>query len=330
MVQNQKREEDRGSMRFGNIINSLFPSIVFLLAVVYLLYSGLSISKAIALQNEVIVSFLKSLSETDILFSIIESLKIVFFKAVIPLLPFLFLISFGSLLLFSLKEKVDFKAFFIIQILFFVLVLFLSSFSIVILFVLIGILLSNILLLKTFEEKKNNFSTGNSLIFKCLGWMGIFIAIGLFLNMYVNLQAYQQAFFQSNMELVKNFVPDTNQLQKLQVQIVNKTIDDIKLSTSQKCQQNETIARDQCRAAYDSVIADIENYKQNVTEQINAQEISDEQLQSYLMESFPMLNQVVKASPLFLTLAFFALNEVLKSFISPLVGAIYLVVRKFI
>jgi len=317
-------------MRFEYIRNSFVPNIVFLVAVLYLIYSGLSIARAIALQNEVIISFMKSLSEKDILFAILASLKIIFVQAVLPLLPFLFLVSFGFLLLFVLKEKTNFKVFIGLQILFLTIALVLASFSIVIFFVFIGILISSVSLLKLFEPKKNNFSTGNSLTSKGLGWINIFIAIGLFLSMYVNFQAYQQTILQSNMELVKSFVPDVDQLQKLQIQLVNKTIDDIKLSITQKCQQNETLAREQCRAAYDAVLADIERYKQNATEQINAQGISDEQLQVYIMKSFPIMEQTVKASPLFLALAFFALVEVLKPFISLAFGAVYSIVRRFI
>lgn len=317
-------------MRFEDIRNSFVPNIVFLLAVLYLLYSGLSITRAIALQNDVIVSFMKSLSEKDILFAIFETLKIVFVQAALPLLPFLFLISFGFLLLFALKESMNSKVFIGLQILFLAIALAIANFSLVIFFVCIGILMASISLLRFFEPEKTNFSTGNSLTSKGLNWINILIATGLFLSMYANFQSYQQTLLQSNMDLIKSFVPDADQVQKLQIELVNKTIDDIKLSITQKCQQNETLAREQCKAAYDAVLADIENYKKNVTEQVSTQKVSDEQLQVYIMKSFPIIEQTVKAAPLFLALAFFALLEVLKPFISIAFGAIYSIIRKFI
>jgi len=315
-------------MRFEEIRNSFAPNLFFLIAILYLAYSGLTISKAITLQNEVIASFMTSLSEKDVLFALLDSLKIIFYQAILPLLPFLFLAGFGFLVIFLLREKTNIKFLIGIQILFLLLAFVLTR-LIAIVFVYIGIFVASLFLIRLSEEKKTNFSTGNSIASKGLGWINIFLALGFFLSLYINFQAYQQIVVQENMNLVKGFIPDTEQLQEAQLEILNNTADNIKLTMANKCQ--EAVNQTGCMAFYEIFADEIESYKQQTAEQLKAQEgTTDELVEEYIQKSFPMMEQITKATPLFLAVTLFALLEILKPFVSIAFGFIYSAVKKFI
>lgn len=317
-------------MKLGNSINSVIPNILFFVAVFYLVFSGLSITKGISIQNESTMLFMKTLSEKDILTTIVDVLELIIIKIVLPLLPFLLLISFGFLLVFVLKEKMDWRLFIGLQIAMVVLMAVFTGFSVMILFISIGLLATSISILRFFDSEKTKFSTGNSLAYRGLGWMNIFLAVGIFFAMYLNFALYQQTLTQSNMDLIKSFMPNQTQIQKLSLDMVNKTIDGIESGISQKCEQTDPQIRLQCQAAYSSVLADIENYRENITKQAGEQNISDEQLNMYIVEEFPIFDQIIKAMPLFLALAFFAMLEILKPILALLLGGVNSAIGKFI
>ncbi|HKZ45461.1 MAG TPA: hypothetical protein VJ343_02035 [archaeon] len=317
-------------MELENARNSIIPNILFFVAVFYLLFSGLSITKAISVQNETTILFMKTLSEKDILFTVIEVLKLIIVKIVLPLLPFLLLISFGFLLVFVLKEKIDSKLFIGLQIAMIALMAAFTGLSVIILFISIGILATSISILRFFDSEKSRFSTGTSLGYRALGWMNILFAVGLFFAMYLNFSLYEQSFTQANMDLLKSFMPDQDQLQKLSLDMVNRTIDGIQSGISQRCEQVDPLIKAQCQAAYATVLADIESYRENITKQASEQNISDEQLNIYIIKEFPIFEQIIKAMPLFLALAFFAMLEVLKPLIALLLGATHSAIGKFI
>lgn len=300
-------------------VKSIAPSIVFFVAILYLTFSSLTISKAITSQTEIFSIFMKSLAEKDVLFALFESLGYIFFEIVLPLLPFLLLIALGFLMLFWLK--IETKFFLAAQFLFLLATFFLSSFSVVILLTYIGVLFASFILLKTFEPSKKKFLTGSSLTSKGLRFVNIFFAIGLFFGLYLNFQSYQGLIIESNANLIRVFVPDLSQLQKFQSEFVNKTADDLKESIQKQYDQVPSEIKNQCKPVYDSIIAGIEDYKIQVNERMQAQRIED--VQEELIKSFPIIEQTINATPLFLAIALFALLEILRPFVSLLFGIIY-------
>lgn len=315
-------------MNVDQIKNSFIPNLLFLVAIAYLALSSLTITKAITLQNELLVNFMKGLSEKDVLFATLDSLGILFAQAILPLLPFMFLIGFGFLFVFLLREKIDLKIFIGIQYLFLIISFVLASFSIAILLAYIGIFISSLLLIKTFEVGKSNFSTGSSVASKGLRWVNIFLAIGLFLALYINFQSYQEIIDQENTKLIKNFIPEPDKIQKVQLEIINNTADSILQNMGQKCQQSAN--KTECLALYNAMVVEIEDYKQRVAEEMQSREGSEKLIEEYVMKSFPVMGQITKASPLFLGVTVFALLEFLTTFVSIFFGIFYSIGRRFI
>ena len=309
-------------MNVDKIKNSFFPNLLFLIGVVYLFFSGLTIEKAITLQNELLVNFMKGLSEKDVMFATLDSLGTLVAQAILPLLPFMILISFGFLSLFLLKEKMDLKIFIGMQYLFLIVLFVLTGLSLVMLFAYIGIVISSMLLIKMFEVEKSNFSTGSSVVSKNLRWINIFLAIGIFLMLYVNFSAYEEMITQENVRLVKNFIPEQDKIQEVQLELVNNTADSILYSMGEKCDQS--VDRTECLIIYNAMAAEIEDYKQRVAEEISSGEGGGEELiEEYVTEAFPLLGQITKASPLLLAVTVFALLETLSVFVSMLFGIVY-------
>jgi len=305
-------------------VKTIIPSIIFFIAVLYLIYSGLTISKAIESQTEVFSIFVNSLAEKDILLALSESLSYVILNIILPLLPFLFLIAFGFLTLFWFKIEIKFL--FAAQILFLVASFFLSNFSITILLTYIGIIIGNFVLLKTFQPSKKIFLTGSSLTSKGLRFLNMFLAVGLFFSLYVNFQSYEGQIIESNANLIETVVPTTTQLQDFQLEIVNTTADELKLSIQNQYELAPSGTKEQCKPVYDSIIAGVEDYKNQMNERMKDQEIGD--IQEEVIQSFPIIGQLINATPLFLAISLFALLEVLRPIVSLLFGAVHSLATK--
>lgn len=304
-------------------VKSIAPSIIFFIAVLYLTYSGLTISKAIEFQSETFSIFMKSLAEKDVLLALSESISYIFLNIILPLLPFLFLIAFGFLALFWFK--IETKFFFAAHILFLLATFFLSNFSITVLLAYIGIIIGNFVLLKTFEPSKKKFLTGSSLTSKGLRFLNIFLAVGLFFGLYLNFQSYEGLIIESNVNLIRTVAPNATQLQNFQLEFVNSTVDELKQSIQNQYDQAPSETKEQCKPVYDSIIIGIEDYKNQVNERMKAQEVGD--IQEELIRSFPIIGQIINATPLFLAISLFALLEILRPFIALIFGIIYSLIK---
>jgi len=304
-------------------VKTLAPSIIFFIAVLYLIYSGLTISKAIKSQTETFSIFIETLSEKDVLFALSESLSYIFLNIILPLLPFLFLVAFGFLTLFWFKIEIKFLL--AAHILFFVIVFFLSNFSITILLTYMGIVISNFVLLKSFQPSKKKFLTGSSLTSKGLRFLNIFLAVGLFFSLYLNFQSYEEEIIESNANLIRTVVPTTTQVQNIQLGIVNTTTDELKQSIQNQYELAPSETKEQCKPVYDSIIAGVENYKNQVNERVRELEIGD--IQEEVINSFPIIGQLINATPLFLAITLFALLEILRPFIALTFGVVYSLIK---
>ena len=317
-------------MKTKSIKYCIVPCLLFLVAILSLAYSNLTISKAIEIQNEVFEIFINTISEKDVLFAVIDSLKYVFYEIILPLLLPLLLASLGFLTLFIFREKIELKIFLGIQTIFPVIGIILTNFSIIMILAYVGIFIASILLIKKFVPVKSNFSTADSLVSKGLHWINVFLAIGFFLTLYLNFQSYQGTILKSNIDLINMFTPEMTQIQTMESGIVNRTADGLEQSVTEEYQKVEPMARQQCVAVYDAVIVGIENFKEEAAEKIKSEEgMSEEQIQEFITSSFPIVDQFMKATPLFLAIMFFALLEFIKPFISAFLGAIYTIAYRF-
>jgi len=309
----------------------IIPSIIFLLAVLYLHYSTLTISKAITTEAEVIAVFMKTLSEQDVLIALIKSFRYVLSQIILPMFPFLVLVSSGFFILFFFREKIEFKFFFAAQALFLVIVALLTNFSIAMLLTWVGILIASLFSFKTFEVRKTNFSTASSLVSSNLRWVNIFLAVGLFLALYTNFQSYESLMIRTNTNLITGFIPNMESLRSIQSQFVNQTVDGLKQSMETQYQQLPPEAKGQCGAVYDAMIVGLDNYKEQIAEQVAQQTEGQEgagQIES-LVESLPVMGQFIKATPLILAIALLSLLEFVKLFVAFGFGVAYSLAKRF-
>lgn len=298
-----------------------------MLSVLYLHYSPLTISKAITSQTEVVSTFMNTLSEQDVLVAVVNSFQYIFVQLILPLFPFLLLLSFGFLILFLLRENIEFGVFSILQILFLFLTIFLTNFSIPMALTYIGILIASLVSFKTFEAKKTDFSTANSLVSSTIRWVNIFLVVGLFLALYLNFHSYEGLIIEKNMELISGFI-STEDLQSVQSQLVNQTVDSLEQSITTQYQQIPQETREQCRALHDAMLVGLENYKGQIAEQVSKTEGQELETIESLVTSVPIMNQFVKASPLILALVFLSLLEFLKPFVALGFAVAYSLVKK--
>jgi hypothetical protein len=316
-------------MKAEEMRNSIIPNVAIFAAILYLIYlSGLSVSRAVDIQNQATMNFMSALTNEDILLAIFETLKFILIQAVLPILPFLLLGISGVIVLMATRTKLNMKVFFILEAALLAVSVALSGFSVVVIFICVGFAAISIYTVKSFEEQKSHFQTAQNMAWKSNDWLNIAIALGFFLAIYLNFPAYQQSFLNSNMNMIRNFMPDNSKIEDAQVQLINGTIDGIKASFAGQCNQADPQVSLLCQSVYDSISRNLDAYKENATRQVITQKISNEELQKYVMDSFPAMGQVIKAMPLILALSVFAFLEVLKPFIAFAFAGSYSLARR--
>jgi len=310
------------------IIYSIVPSILFFLSIYYLLFSNLTAAKAIKVQNDVFLIFIKTLTEKDVLAAVTNSLSYVFTEAVLPSLLFLFLLSSSFFIIFLFKEKINYLYLVISQIPFLLLALYLSGFSLIIFLTYMGIL-SGVILLKIFEPGKATFSAGNSFISKHLRLVIIFLAVGLFLSLYFNFEKYKQAILSGAFNLIELVSPDIGKVQEEQTKnFVNQCAEGTKTAINQSYQTVPSPTKETCKPVYDSIITGIDSYKEEAIRQTENKTISEEKIQEFLMGNFPIIEQTTKATPLILAVLVYSFLEVLKFFVALIFGFVYFIIKK--
>ncbi|MGC8812148.1 MAG: hypothetical protein ACP5O8_00995, partial [Candidatus Aenigmatarchaeota archaeon] len=247
-----------------DIIFSIIPNIFFLLSLFYLIFSGLSTSKAVSVEFNSFLIFFDSLAKNDVLTGLVDFARFVFYEALLPLLPFFFLLALGFFLTFLFLKKIKFY-FFIFQVVFLVLALFYAKFSTIILTSFLGILISSLILFKATDTEKKGFSFTNSLIFKHLNIVIFLVAIGLFLNSYFKFESYKPTVIEANINFVQRVVPDvrnlTEELKKNDIDLVNKTCEGIKSGIIESYQQFPQDLRENCERIHESSIFAVDTVK---------------------------------------------------------------------
>ncbi|MEM5834539.1 MAG: hypothetical protein QXQ69_01660 [Candidatus Aenigmatarchaeota archaeon] len=294
-----------------NVIFSIVPNFFFLSALIYLIFSGLSTSKAVSVEFNSFLIFFESLEKADVLKGVVEFILFIFFEAVIPLLPFLFLLGLGFFLTHHFAQEIKFY-FFIFQVIFLAPILFYTKFSIIFLMSFLGILISSLILSKAEKEKKS-FSFTNSLISRHLHIVIFFLAIGLFLNSYLKLESYRQIPLEANIRFAEKFIPDVknleDKLKKGQIELVNKTCEEIRNGITQSYQQFSQDVRETCERVYDSSIFVVDSIRQEVITQIKSWNVTKEDTSKIITQIFPIIEQSIKVTPLIIAISFYLLSR---------------------
>ena len=302
---------------------ALIPNILIFLGILSLFYSGLTFEKAIRFETEIFSTFLKNLTEVDFFFAFFEALKAIFQEIILPLLPFLLLTMLGFASAFLMK--VEFPAFMLFQVFFFVFLLFLNL-SLMSIFIYLGIVAAS-LSLKNFKRKEINFSSGSSLIQSCMKWLTVFVSIGFFLSLQLNLQGYYRVIHRANMDFIKAFLPDIDSFARAQAfqasQFINETTDGIKNALSDAYSKLDVQQKEACGIMYTALVSAIDDYKTQANKKVYQEiEDADKKVEEYVEQVIPF-DQIVKITPLILSILLFTLLEILKPLLALLFGILF-------
>jgi hypothetical protein len=295
------------------ILWSVLPSTILSGSVILLALSGLTISQAITLQVDTVKVFWQTLARQDVLIALVDVALFIFYRAVLPLLPFMFTAVTGSLTLYSIRQRINRPAHLLILITFLAVTLMWAGLSILILLTCLGTLAVSVYVMKFFKPRDTPFGTARALISQTLRALNVLLSVGLFLTLYLNLSAYRPVITKTNLDLVMVFLP-ARQIEGMTVSYVNLTAEVLKRNIAIYWQQVPSPAREQCQPLYEAVMAGIDRYK----EEVGVQNVTATAQQ--LIELLPLMEYVVNLAPLYLALLFFSLLELIKPFVTLLGG----------
>ena len=305
---------------------SVLPAILFFSGIVFVAYSSLTMSKVISVQNEVFALFFQELGKTDILSALITTFEYFFTEVLWIVLIFLVLITLGFLVYLYYFQKVNFKVVVISQVVMVILVLVLTDFSITMFVTSLSLLIGTMWMHKTFEPGKKVFSTGYDAIASRIGMMGIFLAVGILLSLLVNMESYEQEMLESNMNLIKNFMPDMSGAKQAQKDQIGDLTEGFKYALSERYDSLPEDTKAECSVLYQGLTQSLDIYKEQSFQQIDEQElaVSEEQI----LQIFPLFGLIIKATPIIIAISAYALLAILTPVMGIFGGIIYSLVKK--
>ena len=313
-------------MDMKTVLISSLPAIIFFTGIIFFSYSSLTFSRIIAVQNEVFVVFFNKLKEADLLSALIKSFKYIWVNVLWIVLIFLLLMSFGFLAYLHFFKEVSFRVVIISQIAMVILVLILTNFSITMFLISLSLLTGTLWIRKTFEPEKKAFSTGYSVITSRIGLLSIFLTIGILLTLLINMKSYEEEMLKTNMNLIKNFIPDTSVVKDAQKNQIEQITGGLKYALSERYDYLPEETKTECNVLYDGLTESLDNYKAQMFQKINEQEtvVTEEEI----MQVFPLFDLIVKATPIIIAISAYALLTVLTPIMGVISGVVYSIGKK--
>lgn len=300
---------------------------IFFLSMIALVFSGLSVSRALTAQNDVMNLFVLEAGKNIV--SAIVAAAFYILQTLLPLLPFLILASIGFFLILYLQT--DYKI--LLAALASVIILsFAIKPSLAVLLAAAGFLPS-LLIKKTFEPRPTALKSVNAFVSSCLRWLNIFIVAGLFFVIYA-IPDYDKIAEQQMLQSMNSFIPDFGKLQQYQTQqvkdFVNQAAVGLKLAGDAEYAALSQSIQTECTPAKSAIYQGIDNYKNAIISQLESggTEIGAEQLTQQVIKATPALSAIFKALPLIAAVSLLFLLELLKPFLALLVGAVFLILSR--
>lgn len=312
-------------MNSKTVFISLLPAILFFSGIIFFAYSSLTISKIVSVQNEVFILFFQELEGNEILSAMITTFEYFFTNVLWIVLIFLILITFGFLVYLYYFKEVEFRVVVISQIMLIIIVLISTDFSITMTLVSISLLLGMVWMRKTFEPEKKAFSTGYSVIASRVGLVGIFLAVGILASLLVHMEAYEEEMMATNMDLMKNFMPDMSEAKQAQKDQIGQITDGIKYALTERYNALSG-AGTECSVLYEGLTDSLDAYKEQTSQKIDEQELvvtEDE-----IMQISPLFGLIVKATPIIIAISVYALIALLTPLMGFIGGIVYSLVKK--
>ncbi len=315
---------------------AFFPPLLvfalFTLAITSLMLSGLSISRAISMQNEVVAVFLSSLQSSSAVSAIADAGIFILLNAVLPLLPFLAFSTLGfvAVLFFQIETKKLALALAAVAACALAFMLALNQ-SPALLVIALGYF--SLLLPIEFEERKTAFRTGSAFASSMLRYLNIAVAAAVFLAVLV-MPNFDSVAEQQMISSINTLLPDMGQLQQAQNQVAITFIDQASASVK-NIVDNEyfLISADSqiaCSEYKDNVKDGVESYRTDLMTQLQSgnSSIGTEQLAQEVFSKISIFSAMSKALPIIAALSLLVLLEFLKPLLSLLGGAVYSVAAK--
>jgi len=283
-------------------------------------------SRVITLQNEVFVIFFQALTETDMLSAMITAFEYFFTNVLWIVLIFLTLISCGFLLYLYYFQKVDIRAVIVSQVVMMILILVLTDFSITMLLTSLSLFVGTMWMRKTFEPEKKVFKTGYSVIVSKIGLMNVFLAVGILLSLLVNMESYEEEMMQTNIDLMRTFIPDMSGAKQAQKDQIEQITEGFKYALSERYDYLPEETKTECSVLYEGMTDSLDSYKEQMFQKIDEEEmvVSEEAI----MEIFPLFGLIAKATPLLITISAYALLAILTPVMGIFGGIVYSLVKK--
>jgi len=314
-------------MKFEIITISSLPAIFFLIGVFYLAFSSLSVQKMIDLQYNVFDVFISELMKSEMSTAIATTFKFFWENALLSIIFFLVLITIGLICYAYFYENIDFKVLMVSQVLFFIISMILTNFSFAMISISLSLIFGILWMHKTFEQKKNNFTTGYSIISSRLNLLGIFLSVGIFLVIFMNMQFYEKQMVESNLKFFVAFIPNATEIKRAQAGQIEDMTDGFKSSLVVQYENLPIDVRTQCRSMYDAMIVGIDNYKQQAVAQINEQQTPVVGMGD-ILQQFPLFDLLVKITPLLIAFSAYALISILNPLLGIFGGIVYSVIKR--
>ncbi len=313
-------------MKVEQVLFSSLPAIFFLIGVLTLTFSSLTVSRIVTLQYDAVDIFLQELISNSIFSALVESLTYLWNNAIWYVVLFLVLIGCGLVTYTYFFKKLDFRIVIISQFLFLLVSIILSNFSLTILLIVLSLFGGVLWMYKTFEKGKNNFSTGYSVITSRLSLLNIILCVGIFLTIFLNLSTYEQQIGQANMDLISGFIPNATDIKDVQKAQIEQVSEGFKSSLTEQYQSLPGDVQTQCGAMYDAMILGFDEYKNETYEEIDKQQLQIGGTE--IVQAIPMFGLISKITPIFIVFSIYAILSVLNPLIGIFGGVVYSIMRK--
>lgn len=308
-------------MKYEKIVFSSLPATFFIFGILFVYNTGLSLTQIIEIQYSSIDIFLEELMINDLKSAFTNMFKYLWDNALWIVVVFMILITLGLVLYTYLFNRIDFRIVIITQAIFVLISLVLFNFSIIGLFISVSLFVGILWMYKTFERKKNDFSTGYSVISSRLTLLNLFLCVGIFLTILMNLQTYDEIINKLNMSFLKNMIPDSTDIQNVQKVQIQEISEGFKSSLTQQYQLLSSDERTQCSSMYDAMIQGFDDYTQAASEKIDEQGFNLEQ--SDIIQAVPLIGTMSKITPIFIVFSIYAFMSMMGSLMGIFGGAIY-------
>ncbi len=308
------------------LFSMMLVFLLFALAITSLAFSGLSVNRALSMENDVTGVFLKS-AQTSIAAAIFDSGVFILQNAVIPMLPFLVFSALGffAILFFRVEAKKLAVASAAVLALTAAYVLALAQ-SPALMIIPLGFIVP--ILPLEFEERRSAFRTGYAFVSRMIHYLNIFLALAIFTAIFI-LPDFDKVAEEQMISSVGALLPDAGQLQQAQSGIasnfINQASASVKNIIDNEYSSLPSGKQTECSQFKDSVKIDVESYRTQLITQLQSgnSSIGTEQLAKDVFSKISLFSAIAKALPLIAALALFALLELIKPLFAAIGGIAY-------